>query len=51
MKQIDLHDTSSSYYNVKQIAWNTIYLNIFKMFEKFEIKKVYWFLAQLAQKD
>jgi hypothetical protein len=26
-------------------------LNIFMMFEKFEIKKVYWFLAQLAQKD
>ena len=51
MKQIDLRDPSSSCYNVKKCAWNTMYLNIFMMFEKFEIKKVYWFLAQLAQKD
>jgi hypothetical protein len=42
MKQIDLHDPSSSYYNVKKCPWNTMYLNIFMMFEKFEIKKVYW---------
>jgi hypothetical protein len=27
------------------------YLNIFMMLVKFEIKKVYRFLAQLAQKD
>jgi hypothetical protein len=27
MKQIDLHDPSSSYYNVKKCAWNTMYLN------------------------
>jgi hypothetical protein len=49
MKQIDLHDPSSSYYNVKQKCLK--YLIIFMMFEKFEIKKVYRFLAQLAQKD
>jgi hypothetical protein len=39
MKQIGLHDPSSSYYNVKQMCLK--YLNIFMMFEKFEIKKVY----------
>jgi hypothetical protein len=45
MKQIDLHDPSSSYYYVKKKMYLK-YLNIFIMFEKFEIKKVYWFLAQ-----
>jgi hypothetical protein len=49
MKQIDLHDPSSSHYNVKQMCLK--YLIIFMMFEKFEIKKVYRFLAQLAQKE
>jgi hypothetical protein len=49
MKQIDLHDPSSAYYNVKKMYLK--YLKIFIMFEKIEIKKVYWFLAQLAQKD
>jgi hypothetical protein len=39
MKQIDLHDPSSSYYNVNKLYLK--YLNIFIMFEKFEIKKVY----------
>ena len=27
-----------------------MYLNIFMMFEKFEIKKVYWFLANWPKK-
>jgi hypothetical protein len=38
MKQIDLHDPSSSHYNVKQMCLKRFI--IFMMFEKFEIKKV-----------
>jgi hypothetical protein len=48
MKQIDLHDPSSSHYNVKQMCLK--YLIIFMMFEKFEIKKVSTFVLHYSEK-